>query len=366
MIREGYFNLLKNKALRQDFNWVSKRALQYFLIHTSFLIRKPLCGPIIGTFVTDYDCNYHCKICDLPLRGEQIRKKGLNELPTLQLKHLFQEFAALGISGIGFTGGEPLLRSDIFELLKYSKDLSLITHLNTNGFFLNMENAKKLAETGIDSVNISLDGANPATHDAVRGYNGAFDRVINAIDCINAVRKEAAWRVRLKIVAVINDANIDEVADLVRLSIELKTDCIEFIPQQNFTNHPDSRAVNLNEEFLKKIRQAARYLSEVKRKGAKIENSFRLLKLFEKSFKRIKSPITCYAGYNSYAVDCYGEIYPCVPWINWGKSIGNVKEKSLKEFWYSAEYDRIRRDISGCRDCYLNCQAELNLLFNLV
>lgn len=336
------------------------------MIHISFFIGRPLCGPILGTFVTNYSCNYHCKMCDLPLRDEQIRKKGLKELSTLQLKQLLKDFAELGISGIGFTGGEPFLRSDIFELLKYTKDLGMITHLNTNGFFLNEENVKKLLQARVDSINISLDGAKSQTHDAIRMYSGAFNKVIDAVECINVFRKKTNTPIRLKIVTVVNENNVDEVPDLVKLSADLKTDCIEFIPQHDFATSGEPSVLNFDDSFLKKINQTIKYILELKRQGIKIENSYRNLKFFERSFKKIKSLLVCYAGYNSYAVDCYGEIYPCMPWVNWGRSVGNIKDTTLKEFWYSAKYNKIRNDISRCKECYLNCQAELNLLFNLI
>jgi MoaA/NifB/PqqE/SkfB family radical SAM enzyme len=304
-------------------------------------------------------------MCDLPLRDEQLKKKGLEEFSTGQLKQVIRDFADLGISGIGFTGGEPLLRNDIFELLKYTKDLGMISHLNTNGFLLNEENASRVIEAGVDSINISLDGAKSQTHDTIRGYPGAFDRVINAVRCINTLRKEKGSPVRLKVVTVINETNIDEVKDLVELSIDLNTDCIEFIPQQPFfISSRDSRGLNCDGTFLKKLSKAVNYLLDFKEKEIKIENSSRHLRLFERSFKNKKSPLICYAGYNSYTVDCYGEIYPCLPWLNWGKSVGNVKDTTLRKFWYSSKFNKIRHSIAKCKDCYLNCQAELNLLFN--
>jgi len=366
MIRRIYLDFIKDKISKREADWIFKRGMQYFLIHASYLIQRPLCSPILGTFVTTYRCNYHCKMCDLPLRDRQLQRQGLKELPTLQLKNLIKDFFDLGTSGIGFTGGEPLLRNDIFELLAYTKDMGMITHLNTNGFFLNEENVKKLLQAGTDSINISLDGARAQTHDTIRGYHGAFDKVINAIDCINLMRKKTGMPMRLKIVMVVNETNIDEVPDLVKLSCDLKTDCIEFIPQQPFFTLSEPVALYFNDNFLKKVENTVQYLVSLKKQGIKIENSFRHLRLFAKSFKGDESPLICYAGYNSYAADCYGEIYPCMPWVNWGKSVGNIKDIPLKEFWYSSNYNKIRKDISKCRDCYLNCQAELNLLFNII
>ena len=97
----------------------------------------------------------------------------------------------------------------------------------------------------------------------------------------------------------------------------------------------------------------------------RLENSPSHIRLFGSSFRNEPSPLRCYAGYNSYAVDCFGEIYPCVPWINWRKAVGNIRDVPLRELWRSAAYAAVRQEIRKCRGCYLNCQAELNIAFHI-
>ncbi len=364
MFRKVYFDLIKTRISNKEFGWFFTRVIQYFLTQASFLLKKPLCGPILGTLVTNYTCNYRCVMCDLPLRDEEMKKKGLRELSTSQLKQVLKEFAGLGVSGVGFTGGEPLLRHDIFELLQLTKELGMISHLNTNGFLLDAAAAEKIIRAKTDSINISLDGATPKTHDSIRGCAGAFEKAIGAVARIREAKKSAPGNTRLKIVTVLNERNIDEVPDLIKLSGELAVDCIEFIPEQPFTRSKGAPDAKDRALFLSKAAEAARYLAGLKRKGHKIENSYRHLRLFERSFKNMKSPIACYAGYNSLTVDCYGEIFPCVPWMNWGRPVANIKDGTLKAVWYSKQYNEARLKIAKCRDCYLNCQSELNLLFN--
>ncbi len=364
MIREIYLDFIREKIARKDLGWLMKRSCQYLLTCISSRIGRPLCGPILGTFVTNYSCNYHCKMCDLPLKGDQIKKSGLKELSTVELKRLLKDFTQIGVSGIGFTGGEPLLRSDIFELLAYAKSLRVITHLNTNGFLMDDKNTEAILKSGVDSISISLDGATSQTHDKIRGYPGAFDRVVTAINTLNLMRGRNKHHIRLKVAAVINEENIDEVEGLVKLSADLKTDCLEFIPQQHFSGSGPPKNNLPSEEFLGKINKAVDYLLQHRNNGIKIENSVKHLKIFERSFRNLKSPLACYAGYNSCALDCYGQIYPCVPWVNWGKAVGNIRNMPLKEFWHSRSYASTRKEIAQCRDCYLNCQSEINILFN--
>ena len=159
MVRQQYIDFIKKSMSCEGLPWFLKRAAQYFLIHLSFLRKKPLCGPIFAALVTNYTCNFHCAMCDVPSRDRILRDRGLKELSTEQIKGVLKDFWALGVSGVAFTGGEPFLRKDIFDLLKYSKKLRLFTHISTNGSVFNDENVRKTLETGIDSINISLDDA---------------------------------------------------------------------------------------------------------------------------------------------------------------------------------------------------------------
>ena len=261
MIRKVYLDFIKSKIAKNDIGWVIKRIGQYFLIHLSFLIKKPLCGPILGTFLTNYRCNYRCMMCNFPSRYESSRKNGLKEISTSEAKQVLKEFSELGASGIGFTGGEPLLRSDIFELLSYTKELGMITHLNTNGYFLDLEKSKQAIGAGVDSINISLDGAVSTTHDTIRGFQGAFDKAIHAIKNILAQREIMNSPVRLKIVTVLNEKNIDEVPGLIQIVKDLKIDCIEFIPEQPFFDSSTVDRSPYDDKFFEKLKETTSYIA---------------------------------------------------------------------------------------------------------
>jgi len=363
LIRKVYIDFLRNKLSNREFRWLISRGTQYVLTYASMVMGKPLCGPILGTLVTNYSCNYRCTMCDLSLRDKELRGRGLKEFDTARMIHLLTEFARLGTSGIGFTGGEPLLRKDLFELLVHTKSLGMISHLNTNAFYLDDANARNIIDAKVDSLNISLDGARASTHDAIRGYSGAFDRAVNAVGRMVALRERSGAPLRIKTVAVISEKNVDEVKEMVALARDLHVDCIEFIPCQTFRSDAGGGTA-IDPAFLEKIDAMTKYLAGLEHRDVKIENSPTHLRLFGRSFRNEKSPLRCFAGYNSLSVDCYGEVYPCVPWYNWRRAAGNVAHQDLRDFWYSAEYNKVRREVAGCRKCYLNCQAELNILFN--
>jgi MoaA/NifB/PqqE/SkfB family radical SAM enzyme len=240
----------------------------------------------------------------------------------------------------------------------------MITHLNTNGFFLGDAEARRIIEIGVDSVNISLDGAVPATHDRIRNSPGAFERAVAAVERLDRLRRQQGSRLRIKNVAVLDEANIDEAHDLIVLSRELGADCIEFIPRQALSEADRSVSAVASEAFLAKVDQLAAYLLAARREGAQLENSPAHLRLFRSSFAGLPSPVRCRAGYNSLAVDCYGDVFPCFPWVSWGKPVGNIRESDLFNLWHAPEYQQHREIATKCRDCYLNGQLELNLLFD--
>ncbi|GAB4483833.1 MAG: heme b synthase [Thermodesulfovibrionales bacterium] len=362
MIRKIYIDLLLRKFSDKEYGRLFSLGRQYLLTHLSSLLRRPFCGPILGTLVTNYRCNYRCVMCGLPQRDMEFNDRGLREFDTARMLRVIDEFASLGVSGIGFTGGEPLLRKDVFELLAHAKRRGMISHLNTNGALLDDTAARNIVSAGVDSLNVSLDGAHAKTHDAIRGVEGAFEKAVRAVERAIAARKRSGAGLRIKTVAVLGEDNIDEAVEIVGLSQDLGADCVEFIPQQPFA--VGKQNVPAAPTFQGKVETIAGTLIRMKRSGARIENSLAHLRLFSRSFSGEPSPLKCFAGYNSLAVDCYGEIYPCVPWYNWRRPAGNVQETDLEGFWYSKRYNRLRKEVSGCRGCYLNCQAELNILFS--
>lgn len=363
MIRKVYQDMMKRKLREGGPSWLLKRIYQYLLLHLSGALHRPLCGPALGTLMVTYRCNFHCAMCDMPVKASAQARSGMKEFDTARFLEVIREFADLGVPGIGFTGGEPLLREDIFELMAATRRHGMIAHLNTNGWLLGDEEARRIIDIGVDSVNISLDGATAATHDRIRRCSGAFEHALKAVERLTMLKHNQASHVRIKTVAVIDDMNIDEVPEMIALSRRLGTDCVEFIPRQPFKGISKEEAAS--PELLAKADKLIDYLLGSRDHGVIIENSPAHLRLFRDSFAGLPSPVRCSAGYNSLAVDCYGDVFPCVTWINWGRAAGNIRDKSLKELWHSKEYQQQREEVSRCRDCYLNCQAEMNLLFDL-
>lgn len=364
MIRKVYIDLALRKTREYGASWLFKRAMQYAGIQAGRLINKPVCGPVLGTLLVTYRCNLHCEMCDMPIIAGEAIRTGKKEFDTDAMKEIISGFRSLDVPGIGFTGGEPLLREDIYDLLAHTRELGMITHLNTNGLLVGKREAKEIIAAGVDSVNVSLDASGPGQHDRIRGRSGAFESATAAIRALVAQRRDMGASIRIKTVAVIDSANIDEMPKLTQLARKLGVDCIEFIPRQPFTGNrtitPNCPTSDIGFQDLLNVT-----LQEIQDSGITIENSPAHLRLFSHSFAGLPSPIRCTAGFNSLALDCYGNVFPCLPWVNWGHSVGNIQDADLKRFWFAKNSRNWRMEVKNCRKCYLNCQTELNLLFDI-
>jgi len=153
-------------------------------------------------FEVTYKCNLNCLYC----YRDFLTKR---ELDTRSCLNIIQHVKKLGIKEIHFTGGEPLLRKDIFLLLAYSNNIGLITVLETNGTLINKDYAFKIKNLGISRVKISLDGVGKI-HEYLRG-KGSFNATIRGVKYL--VDCEQYTEIQLTL-SKLNLNNIFEVLDL--------------------------------------------------------------------------------------------------------------------------------------------------------
>jgi len=133
-------------------------------------------APFLVVWNFTYKCNLNCKHCYS--EAGNISKM---ELSTEEAMKVVDQIADFGVTSLAFSGGEPLLRKDFFEVARHAVDAGLYVSVATNGTLLNEENARKLKEIGVHYVEVSLDGANAETHDFFRGKSGAFDQTLQGL-----------------------------------------------------------------------------------------------------------------------------------------------------------------------------------------
>ena len=127
-------------------------------------------------------CNLNCAYC----RRIESDETAYSDLSTEQAREFIQQLAQLGAEQpvmpvLVFSGGEPLCREDLFELIGYAKSLGLIPALATNGTLIDATIAERIRGSGIVRVSVSLDGATAEVHDKQRRLTGAFEKAIEGI-----------------------------------------------------------------------------------------------------------------------------------------------------------------------------------------
>lgn len=133
-------------------------------------------APISTYVAVTGKCMYHCWHCS----ASKMMEQGESDLATKQMIHIVKELQSLGVGIIGFTGGEPLIRQDLEEIIEAVDERST-TLLFSNGYGLTLERAKSLKKSGLFGIAISFDSTNAKAHDEKRGYEGAHRLALEAI-----------------------------------------------------------------------------------------------------------------------------------------------------------------------------------------
>jgi len=156
-------------------------------------------------------CNLSCVHC----RASSEKGPYPGELDTKKSKEILDQICITGKPMIILSGGEPLLRKDIFELARYGTKLGLRMVMATNGTLVTPQIANNIKDSGIQRVSISLDGADAASHDLFRQVKGAFDSALKGIDILRQ------YGIEFQINTTVTRHNRDEIDRIFNLAVEL-------------------------------------------------------------------------------------------------------------------------------------------------
>ncbi len=177
-----------------------------------FGVKKPFVpgAPFLVVWDITNKCNLNFKHCYADA-GDQLN----NELTTQQIKRVIDNLEQASVPIISFSGGEPLVRDDIFELTRYASDKGIYVGLATNGTRITKNKARQMKDAGINFVQISVDGSTADSHDSFRGLTGMFDKSIEGIkNCV-----EQDFFVNISTVATKH--NVSEIPEIISLCNDL-------------------------------------------------------------------------------------------------------------------------------------------------
>lgn len=288
-------------------------------------------------------CNLNCKHCGSKCTLDNNR----NEMPLQDFLPILDEVKRVVKSPILVitTGGEPLMRKDIFECGREITSRGFYWGMVTNGLLLTEECLEKLVETGLNSISVSLDGLRDV-HNWMRGNVKSFDKVINAINLLTNISHNITWDV----ITCVNKRNIGQMEEMKQLLANLKVKNWKI-----FTTFPIGRAIQ-NDEF-ELNRQEFRFLMDFiveTRKEHKIKVSYgceNFLGPYEYEVR--DNQYFCAAGVNVASILHDGSISGCLS-IRHNYKQGNIYQDSFMDIWENRfeKYRNTKWKKTGiCADC---------------
>lgn len=312
-------------------------------------------------------CNLLCSHCYLPTNSIQqfnptnhsIIKSGQPQCTTQDIKDELDTNNALKVIDeiselnpniiLILTGGEPLLREDLFDLSSYASRKGMMVLLGTNACLINNDVARKLKDNGFSGIGISLDSIHPDIHDSIRGMKGSWK---SAIEGMKACKRQG---LEIQIQTTVFKRNYDEIPELVAFAHEMGArvfnlfflvctgrgqDITDITPKQ----YEDAlkQIYKLHNQYEGKMLVSAKCAPHYRRIAYEMNPESALVKYYSGG---------CPAGTNYCRITPEGNVTPC-PYMD--TSCGNLKEKSFVEIWNNSSILKELREseLKGrCGEC---------------
>lgn len=281
---------------------------------------------LVSIAVTDR-CNCSCEYCSFTSM-----KKNSKPLNTDEYKSVIRQAQQLGVATVNLVGGEPLMRDDICDIIaSVDKELSQVT-MFTNGFFLK-ERARDLRKSGLTSVIVSIDSADPAVHDRGKGMDGLFERALSGI----AEARRQKLLAGMSCVVKRDDIYDGSLVKLFDLAKKLKVNdmmIFDSIPTGNYSAKKETAFSQSELDDL--INLCAAYQQRKDYPG-----------IHPYAYSKSSAGIGCAGGVSQFYVSPYGDVCMCD--FN-PMSTGSVRNEPLHVLWDRfTEKGIMCSSLSGCR-----------------
>ena len=296
---------------------------------------------MIVSWMTTNKCNLTCKHCYQDARPDACA----NELTTDEARTLIDQIAAAGFKIMIFSGGEPLMRPDIYDLVAYAASKGLRPVFGTNGTLITPEVAGRLKECGACAMGISLDSLDRAKHDSFRGLEGAWDATVAGMRACREVG------LPFQIHTTVLDWNEHEVCDITDFAVEHGA-----IAHSIFFLIPVGRGKYINDTSLK-VAANERLLRQIMAKQAEVSIDVKptcapqFTRVAEQLGVKTRFERGCLAGLTYCIVSPEGVVRPCAYMT---EEAGNVREQPFDEIWKTSpvfEHLRTREYGGSCGTC---------------
>ncbi|MBE7445620.1 MAG: radical SAM protein [Planctomycetia bacterium] len=329
------------------------------------------------TIEVDYSCMFRCKMCQMWTKDFKTSRIGNNKvLSNCAIEGIIAELCSMGVKSIYFCGGEPFLRKDFLDIVKYGKSKGLYCSTISNGYLINEDLAKQIVTSGIDSMGISIDSADKELHDEIRGMKGAFDHAAEGIRLIKQRQREYNTHLPdVFINSTISSKNFFVLPEIVDLAKSLAVRRINF----NYLSVIDHSTVALTNQTMGEKIVSSHTFSDVspdyllqkehidqleivienikKRGGSEITCALDPALLSRNKDLLLKGtfPVSrCNLPWRSAMITPVGDVVPCAMFTNY--KMGNLGETTFREIWNNNRARTVRRLLSKdlppiCQKC---------------
>jgi len=287
-------------------------------------------------------CNLNCMHCEV--RGGE----AVAHPPITLVYRMIDSIATVPeFRMLVLTGGEPLLRRDIYKIIKYAKDVGFEITIATNGTLISKEVADRLSFVDVAGVAVSLDFIEPEIQDKFRGVRGAWKKAVEGIK--NAVKSNLYLQVNI----TLSRLNFHELPQLLTLADELGSHVVLLYQFQPFGRGATKRNLTLTPlEYMKVIKVVASVQRTLKTLVVPVGLPQYFAYLADKASFLGKMFRGCIAGTGMFYVKWYGDVWPCAFLQT---SIGNIIKEPALKIWRNSELLTKLRDRNNlgepCRSC---------------
>ncbi|WKW51870.1 pyrroloquinoline quinone biosynthesis protein PqqE [Rhodomicrobium lacus] len=293
--------------------------------------QAPRAGPPLGLLAElTHRCPLQCPYCSNPLK----LLKAAEELDTAEWLSAFAQAADLGVLQVHLSGGEPMLRTDLEEFVAALSARGIYTNLITSGVMLKRERMGRLADCGLDHVQLSFQALDAETSDRIGNYTGSLAEKLEAARWV----REAGLPLTLN--APTHRHNIGQAARLIELALELDADRLEIAHVQYYGWAEKNRAA-LMPDYDAVLEEAAIVGSARERLRGVLNIDY----VTPDTYAEFPKP--CMGGWarDVITITPGGKVLPCHAAESLPLHFDNVREKSLDEVWYDgAAFNRFRGD----------------------
>lgn len=317
-------------------------------------------------------CNLKCAMCNVWRLTEKHPSIAQTELRIEEYENLLEELSSLGTRSLCISGGEPLLRKDVFSIIKKAKEKSLFVELITNGTLITSEVAQKLLSSNVDLVTVSIDAPVAEIHDQIRGAKGLWDRSTSGFRILSDMRKRAkSQKPLLAIDYVFSKVNCRLIPEMIDLKGSIGFDEIHLLPIIGRTSTAKELFLELDDliwlkKNLKLISRKMKMqnlpiskLAPISSICGDMENAVKgKYKILNVNLSRTaKNEISCFAPWIQATIDPFGNVYPCcyactfqnssedLTRTCWGDEdfpMGNLRQESFSHIWNGPKFQEFR------------------------